>query len=238
MPGSGAPRHRSASTTDASAWCSSRASSAAALSRVESVRRGAGIHRHATAKAATRARQFDGQEFTWEIALADPEGGTLVCHNDVCPRTSCSVTPSPWHWWTSSSPPPAAPSTTSPTSAVCVCRSKTNSTRSDWAGGPPTGRHAAAVADAYGLDGDGRTELLSAMDDALAHVRQPSGTASRAGDPTRSPCGTGQVAASATTAGAAGGSGTARNSPRPCADTPTTRHAARHNATPHRTPPA
>ena len=32
------------------------------------------------------ARGFDHREFTWDDSLADPAGGTLVCHNDVCPE--------------------------------------------------------------------------------------------------------------------------------------------------------
>ena len=32
------------------------------------------------------ARGFDPQGLTWDDALADPAGGTLVCHNDVCPE--------------------------------------------------------------------------------------------------------------------------------------------------------
>ncbi|MDQ6696025.1 MAG: phosphotransferase, partial [Actinomycetota bacterium] len=32
------------------------------------------------------ARVFDPQGLTWDDALADPAGGTLVCHNDVCPE--------------------------------------------------------------------------------------------------------------------------------------------------------
>ncbi len=30
------------------------------------------------------ARQFDPSPFAWNEELADPEGGALVCHNDVC----------------------------------------------------------------------------------------------------------------------------------------------------------
>ena len=29
---------------------------------------------------------FDPQGLTWDDSLADPVGGTLVCHNDVCPE--------------------------------------------------------------------------------------------------------------------------------------------------------
>ena len=32
------------------------------------------------------ARGFDPQGLTWDDSLADPAGGTLVCHNDVCPE--------------------------------------------------------------------------------------------------------------------------------------------------------
>src|SRR5437588_6165835 len=32
------------------------------------------------------ARGVDPRGLTWDDALADPAGGTLVCHNDVCPE--------------------------------------------------------------------------------------------------------------------------------------------------------
>ena len=87
------------------------------------------------------ARGFDPLGLTWNDSLADPAGGTLVCHNDVEPSNvvfrdgiaeGCS---------TSSSLPLGAPSTTSPTSPASVSRSITNLTRPGSAGDPPTGQH-------------------------------------------------------------------------------------------------
>ncbi len=87
------------------------------------------------------ARGFDPQGLTWNDALADPAGGTLVCHNDVEPsnvvfRDGIAVALLDFEFAA-----PAAPSTTSPTSPASAYRSKTTLTRPGSAGGPPTGRH-------------------------------------------------------------------------------------------------
>ena len=69
------------------------------------------------------------------------------------------------------------------------------------------------VAEAYGLERDGRAELLTALNDAIdrleAAVRRSVDGVTR----TPSRCGTGPVAASATTAAAAGGPTTTSSSP-------------------------
>ena len=82
------PRYQSPSTrTDASASCSSTATSPlapypdwsqsdTALASIARLLRG--LH--------DAAHGFDPQGLTRNDALADPAGGTLVCHNDVCPE--------------------------------------------------------------------------------------------------------------------------------------------------------
>lgn len=64
------------------AWCQSDA----ALASVAKLLRG--LH--------DAARGFDCRGQTWDDALADPLGGTIVCHNDVDPsNVVCSATASP-----------------------------------------------------------------------------------------------------------------------------------------------
>jgi hypothetical protein len=60
------------------------------LSGLEPARHRIGVHRHTSARAARRHPR-DPQCHTWGDSLADPVGGTLVCHNDLCPTTSSSV---------------------------------------------------------------------------------------------------------------------------------------------------
>ena len=130
------------------------------------------------------ARGFDPQGLTWDDTLADPAGGTLVCHNDVCPGTSSSVTASPSRCSTSSSLPLAAPSTTSPTSPASAYRSRTTSTRPGSAGDPPTGRHGYDSSPTpTDWTGVGRAELLTAMNDAIDRVEAAVRRSVDAGDP-------------------------------------------------------
>jgi hypothetical protein len=85
------------------------------------------------------ARGFDPRGLTWNDGLADPAGGTLVCHNDVdlsnvVFRDGIAVALLDFEFAAL-----AAPSTTWPSSPAFVYRS--TSTRPGSAGGPPTGRH-------------------------------------------------------------------------------------------------
>lgn len=117
------------------------------------------------------ARAFDPQGLTWDDALADPAGGTLVCHNDVCPdnvvfRDGIAVALLDFEF--------AAPGRpvydVAHLARLCVpIDDEVDQARLGWR---PADRPARLrlVADAYGLDRDGRAELLIAMDDAIARV--------------------------------------------------------------------
>jgi hypothetical protein len=117
------------------------------------------------------ARGFDPRGLAWDDSLADPAGGTVVCHNDVCPenvvfRDGIAVALLDFEF--------AAPGRPGYDLAhlarLCgpiddeVDQARLGWRPADW---PARLR---LVADAYGLDRDGRTELLTAMDDAIDRV--------------------------------------------------------------------
>ena len=117
------------------------------------------------------ARAFDPRGHTWNDALADPAGGTLVCHNDVEPsnvvfRDGIAVALIDFEF--------AAPGRPvydlAQLARVCVpIEDDLDQARIGW---QPADRPARLrlVADAYGLDGDGRAALLPAMDDAIDRI--------------------------------------------------------------------
>ena len=114
------------------------------------------------------ARGFDAQGLTWEDSLADPAGGTLVCHNDVCPenvvfRDGIAVALIDFEF--------AAPGRPvydlAHLARLCVpIEDDLDQVRLGWR---PADRLARLrlVADAYGLDRHGRAELLPAINDAI-----------------------------------------------------------------------
>jgi phosphotransferase family enzyme len=130
------------------------------------------------------ARGFDPRGLTWYDSLADPAGGTLVCHNDVCPenvvfRDGIAVALLDFEF--------AAPGRPvydlAHLARLCVpIDDDYDQARLGWR---PADRPARLrlVADAYGLDRDGRTELLTAMNDAIARVEAAVRRSVDAGDP-------------------------------------------------------
>jgi hypothetical protein len=117
------------------------------------------------------ARGFDPRGRTWNGALADPAGGTLVGHNDVEPsnvvfRDGVAVALLDFEF--------AAPGRPVYDLAHLArlwvpIDDAVDRARLGWR---PADRPARLrlVADAYGLDGDGRAELLAAIDDALDRI--------------------------------------------------------------------
>jgi hypothetical protein len=128
---------------------------------------------------------FDPTGCTWNEGLADPVGGSLVCHNDLEPsnvvfRDGVAVAFIDFEF----AAPGRALYDVAHLARLCVpIEDDLDQARIGWR---PADRPARLrlVADAYGLDRAGRAELLEVMEDALdrieAFVRQ--GTA--AGDPT------------------------------------------------------
>ena len=129
-------------------------------------------------------RGFDPQGLTWNEALADPAGGTLVCHNDVelsnvVFREGVAVALLDFEF--------AAPGRpvydVAQLARLCVpIESDLDQARIGWR---PADRPARLrlVADAYGLDRDGRAELLTAMDDAIDRIEAAARRSVDGGDP-------------------------------------------------------
>jgi len=117
------------------------------------------------------AREFDARGHTWDDSLADPAGGTLVCHNDVCPenvvfRDGIAIALLDFEF--------AAPGRpvydVAHLARLCVpIDDELDQVRLGWR---PANRPARlrVVADAYGLDRDGRAQLLTVMNDAVDRV--------------------------------------------------------------------
>ncbi len=130
------------------------------------------------------ARGIDPQGLTWDDSLADPAGGTLVCHNDVCPenvvfRDGIAVALLDFEF----AGPGRPVYDVAQLARLCVpIDDDFDQARLGWR---PADRPARLrlVADAYGLDRDGRAELLTAMNDAIARIEAAVRRRVDAGDP-------------------------------------------------------
>jgi hypothetical protein len=114
------------------------------------------------------ARGFDPTGLTWDDSLADPTGGTLVCHNDVEPsnvvfRDGIAVALLDFEF--------AAPGRPvydlAQLARLCVpIDDDVDQARLGWQPADEPAR-LRLVADEYGLDRGGRAELVAALDDAI-----------------------------------------------------------------------
>jgi hypothetical protein len=130
------------------------------------------------------ARGFDPQGLTWDESLADPAGGSLVCHNDlelsnVVFRDGVAVALVDFEF--------AAPGRpvydVAQLARLCVpIDDELDRARLGWRPADPAAR-LRLVADAYGLDRDGRAELFTAVDDANARIETAVRRSVDAGDP-------------------------------------------------------
>ena len=186
MPASTAPRDPSASTTtgvSASSSSPARSPSRPTRTGARPTPRSASLAR-LLRRLHDAARTFDPRGHTWDDRLADPAGGTLVCHNDVEPsnvvfRGGLAVALIDFEF--------AAPGRPgydlAQLARLCVpIDDGVDQARLGWR---PAGRPARLrlVADAYGLDADGRAELLTAMDDAIDRIEAAARRGVDAGDP-------------------------------------------------------
>ncbi|MER7246256.1 phosphotransferase [Kribbella sp. NPDC000426] len=130
------------------------------------------------------ARKFDPQGLTWHDGLADPAGGTLVCHNDVelsnvVFRDGMAVALLDFEF--------AAPGRPvydlAQLARLCVpIEDEFDQDRIGWLYADRPAR-LRLIADAYGLDRDGRAELLTAIDDALARIEAAARRSIETGGP-------------------------------------------------------
>jgi aminoglycoside phosphotransferase (APT) family kinase protein len=117
------------------------------------------------------SREFDPRGLSWNDGLADPAGGTLVCHNDVelsnvVFRDGVAVALLDFEF----AAPGRAIYDLAQLARLCVpIEDDFDQERMGWL---PADRPARLrlVADAYGLDRAGRQELLAAMNDALDRI--------------------------------------------------------------------
>jgi thiamine kinase-like enzyme len=126
---------------------------------------------------------FDGRSHTWNDALSDPAGGTIVCHNDLEPsnvvfRDGIAVAFIDFEF--------AAPGRpvydVAQMARVCVpLDDEVDRARLGYSSGDlPT--RLRVVADAYGLDQAGRTDLLATIDVAFARIEAAVRRSVDAGD--------------------------------------------------------
>jgi hypothetical protein len=130
------------------------------------------------------ARAFDATGLTWSTELADPAGGPIVCHNDVCLenvvfRDGVAVGLLDFDF--------AAPGRPlydlAQFARMCVpIDDDVNATRLGWG---PVDRpvRLRLVADAYGLDANERGELLELLDTSIARGGEFVRRRVDAGDP-------------------------------------------------------
>jgi hypothetical protein len=114
------------------------------------------------------AAGFEPHGHTWDGSLADPAGGTLMCHNDVCPenvvfRDGIAVALLDFEF--------AAPGRPvydlAHLARLCVpIEDDVDQVRLGWQPADRTAR-LRLVADSYGLDRGGRAGLVAAIDDAI-----------------------------------------------------------------------
>jgi aminoglycoside phosphotransferase (APT) family kinase protein len=130
------------------------------------------------------ARAFDPNGHTWNDALADPRGGTVVCHNDVelsnvVFRRGTAVALLDFEH--------AAPGRPvydlAQLARLCVpIDDDVDQARLGWRPADQPAR-LRLVADAYGLDRNGRAELLTAVDDAIDRIEAATRRAVDAAEP-------------------------------------------------------
>ena len=133
---------------------------------------------------AARARQPNPDD-TWSDEMADPRGGTVVVHNDVCLENVVFRDGRAVGLLDFDFAAPGRPVFDLACFArMCVPVDDPSRTRFGWRNADTDlPRRLRIVADTYGLGADGRTELLSCLDDSIARGGQFVLRRVEAGDP-------------------------------------------------------
>ena len=152
------------------------------------------------------ARAFDPTAESWSDELADPGGGPIVVHADVCPENVVFSDGVAVGFLDFDFAAPGRP-VYDLAAMVRMCGpvdDELSAGRLGWGAVDQPARLRLA-ADTYGLDGAGRRELLAVLDDVIAGGGRSSSAEWRRATPTSSPCGRRWAGWSATTAVVAGG---------------------------------
>jgi hypothetical protein len=130
------------------------------------------------------ARSFDPSGAAWSGELADPAGGAIVCHNDVCLenvvfRDGRAVGLLDFDF----AAPGRAVYDVAQFARMCVpVDEDANAARLGWIAADRPAR-LCLIADTYGLDGAQRRELVAALDDSIARGGEFVRRRVEAGDP-------------------------------------------------------
>jgi hypothetical protein len=152
------------------------------------------------------SRQFDATDMAWSTEMADPRGGPVICHNDICLenvvfRGGIAVGLLDFDFAAPGRPVVDVASF----ARMCVpIDDDVNAARLGWLD-PDRPKRLRLVADTYGLGPADRRELISALGDSMARVETSSDVASRPEIRTSSRCGTRLVARSDSIVAADGG---------------------------------
>lgn len=134
-------------------------------------------------RASARVAMASG-DGPWSDEMADPQGGTVVCHNDVCLenvvfRDGRAVALLDFDFCAPGRPVYDV----GQFARMCVpIDDDVNAERLGWRA-PDRPRRLRLVADTYGLDGEGRAELLAVLDDSMARAGEFVRRRVEAGDP-------------------------------------------------------
>lgn len=151
-------------------WCQTEA----ALASVARLQRG--LH--------DAARAFDPDGHTWNDALADPRGGTVVVHNDLEPSNVVFRDGEAVAFIDFEFAAPGRPVYDLAQLARTWVPIDGDIDRARVGFGPvDQAARLRLIADAYGLDATGRRELMAAMDDAMNQIERAVRGAVEAGDP-------------------------------------------------------
>lgn len=127
---------------------------------------------------------FDPSGLAWSDEMADPLGGTIVCHNDVCLENVVFRDGEAVGLLDFDFCAPGRPVyDVAQLARMCVpIDDDVNAGRLGW-GDPDRPARLRLVADEYGLDRAGRAELLSVLDESMARAGEFVRRRVEAGDP-------------------------------------------------------
>jgi hypothetical protein len=130
------------------------------------------------------AHTFDPRDHTWSHALSDPAGGTIVCHNDLEPSNVVFRDGIAVGFIDFELAAPGRP-VYDLAQMARVCVPMDGEVDRERLGYRPADLPARLrlVADAYGLDRGGRSELLTTMEVAFARIEAAVRRSVEAGDP-------------------------------------------------------